>query len=123
MTTAKKRSSAPTPIDLQIINRIRSIRLQSGLSQGDVAKHLGIVHQQYHKYESGLNRVSAGMLVKLAEVLKCQVTDLIPPEMNNCGQIAPEMRIDVLKQELVDLVLDCGCERKLIAIRTLLVEN
>lgn len=122
-STNRKRSSAPTTLDLQVVERIKSLRVQRGLSQGDVAGHLGIVHQQYHKYESGLNRVSAGMLIKLAEVLDCQVSDLIPPDMRGTGNMEPDIRLDVLKQELVNLILDCASEHKLAALRTLLVET
>lgn len=122
MPASNKRSSAPTSLDIQVVERIKSLRVQRGLSQSSVAEHLGIVHQQYHKYESGLNRVSAGMLIKLAEVLDCHVADLIPPDMRGSGNMEADIRMDVLKQELVNLILDCASEQKLAAMRTLLVE-
>lgn len=123
MTVNRKRSSAPTSLDLQVVERIKSLRVQRGLSQSVVAEHLGIVHQQYHKYEAGLNRVSAGMLIKLAEILDCSVSDMIPPDMRAPGNMEAEIRIDVLKQELVNMVLDCSDEQRLAAIRTLMLEN
>lgn len=123
MSVSRKRSSAPTSLDLQVVDRIKSLRTQRGLSQGAVAAHLGIVHQQYHKYEAGLNRVSAGMLIKLAEVLDCRVEDLIPPDMRAPGNMDVDIRVDVLKQELVNMVLDCGNEQKLAAIRTLMIDD
>lgn len=117
-----KRSNAPTAVDKDVSERIRSIRLQKGLSQADVASAIGIVHQQYHKYESGLNRFSAGMMVKIAEVLDCMVEDLFPPTLRGNKTLDSEQRIDVLKQELVQLVLDSSSEAQLIALRTILLD-
>lgn len=117
-----KRSNAPTTVDKDVSERIRSIRLQKGKSQADVAGHIGIVHQQYHKYESGLNRFSAGMMVKIAEALDCMVDDLFPPSLRGSSTLDSDQRVDVLKQELVKLVLDTKSESQLIALRTLLLD-
>lgn len=117
-----KRSSEPTTVDKNVSERIRSIRLQKGMSQADVAGTLGIVHQQYHKYESGLNRFSAGMMVKIAEALDCMVEDLFPPTLRGTKNLESEQRVDVLKQELVKLVLDTSSEAQLVALRTLLLD-
>jgi transcriptional regulator with XRE-family HTH domain len=120
MTAVKsRRSSAPTTVDKEVSERIRSIRLQKGKSQADVAGHIGIVHQQYHKYESGLNRVSAGMLVKIADCLDCKVEDLIPPALRGSTSLESDFRMDVLKQELITLIMDSQSESQLIAFRTL----
>ncbi|MEM9670102.1 MAG: helix-turn-helix transcriptional regulator [Pseudomonadota bacterium] len=123
MAAQSKRSSAPTQLDLRVSERVRALRTQRGLSQGAVASHLGIVHQQYHKYEAGLNRLSAGMLIRIAEVLECTVADLIPPEMRGTGDLGDSIRIDMIKQELVDYILQCGSETRLLAIRTLLMSD
>ncbi len=48
-----------------------------GLSQGALAEHLGLTFQQVQKYERGANRVSASMLVHIAEKLECSVSMLI----------------------------------------------
>ncbi|MGH1422103.1 MAG: helix-turn-helix domain-containing protein [Hyphomonas sp.] len=121
-SVTSKRSSAPTTVDKDVSERIRSIRLQKGMSQADVAAGLGIVHQQYHKYESGLNRFSAGMMVKIAESLDCMVADLFPPTLRGSKTLESEQRVDVLKQELVKLVLDTTSEAQLIALRTILLD-
>lgn len=122
MTAAAKRSNAPTDLDLQISDRVRSLRTQRGLRQRDVAAHLGIVHQQYHKYESGLNRISAGMLVRLAEILDCKTSDLFPPQLRGIENLDNPVKMDLIRQELIELILDCPSENRLIAIRTLLVD-
>ena len=44
-------------------------RLARGLSQTDIAKRLGITFQQIQKYERGVNRVGAGRLQEMANLL------------------------------------------------------
>ncbi|MDF3809290.1 MULTISPECIES: helix-turn-helix domain-containing protein [Rhodopseudomonas] len=66
-----------TPEDLAVARRIKSARLQQGVSQENVAEALGITFQQIQKYETGANRVSAGRIVMIARALDCPVTDLL----------------------------------------------
>ena len=40
------------------------------VSQDDIAKALGVSFQQVQKYEQGVNRMSAAMIVQIAQVLK-----------------------------------------------------
>jgi len=65
MMTPKK----PDPVDVEVGQRIRIQRLQSGLSQTSLADQLGVTFQQVQKYEKGVNRVGAGRLTKIAKVL------------------------------------------------------
>lgn len=44
-----------------------------GLTQQQLAALIGITYQQAHKYERGINRVSAGRLYELATVLGVDV--------------------------------------------------
>jgi transcriptional regulator with XRE-family HTH domain len=64
------------PVDMEVGQRIRLYRLQSGLSQTELAKHLGVTFQQVQKYERGVNRVGAGRLTKIAQVLGVPVSTL-----------------------------------------------
>ena len=48
---------------------LRTQRLARGFSQSALALKLGVSYQQYGKYESGDNRVSAGRLICALEVL------------------------------------------------------
>jgi transcriptional regulator with XRE-family HTH domain len=45
-----------------------------GLTQQQLAKLVGITYQQAHKYERGINRVSAGRLYHIAHVLQVDVS-------------------------------------------------
>ncbi len=49
--------------------RIRERRIMLGLSQQQMADLIGVTYQQAHKYERGINRISAGRLHEIAQVL------------------------------------------------------
>jgi transcriptional regulator with XRE-family HTH domain len=59
----------PDPVDVEVGHRIRIERLARGLSQTALANQLGVTFQQVQKYEKGVNRVGAGRLTRIAEVL------------------------------------------------------
>ena len=59
----------PDPVDVEVGHRIRIERLARGFSQTALANQLGVTFQQVQKYEKGVNRVGAGRLTKIAEVL------------------------------------------------------
>jgi len=68
----KKRTRDPR--DPRIGMRIRTLRLERGLSQAELGEMLGVSFQQVQKYEKGVNRVSAGRIHRVAEVLGVPVT-------------------------------------------------
>ena len=70
----KSRTKAPDSRDMEVGRRIRAQRLVRGLSQTDLGKSLGITFQQVQKYEKGANRVGAGRLTRIAEVLNVPVS-------------------------------------------------
>jgi len=51
-----------TDVDRFVGGRIRERRVMLGLSQQQMANLIGVTYQQAHKYERGINRVSAGRL-------------------------------------------------------------
>ncbi len=44
-----------------------------GLSQQQMADMIGVTYQQAHKYERGINRISAGRLFEISQVLRVPV--------------------------------------------------
>jgi len=56
-------------IDGHVGARIRERRIMLGLTQDQLAERIGVTYQQAHKYERGLNRLSAGRLFEIARVL------------------------------------------------------
>jgi transcriptional regulator with XRE-family HTH domain len=55
--------------DRHVGARIRERRIMLGLSQQQMADLIGVTYQQAHKYERGINRISAGRLHEIAQVL------------------------------------------------------
>jgi transcriptional regulator with XRE-family HTH domain len=64
--------------DAWVGGRVRLRRLEMGLSQTEVGDHLGITFQQIQKYEKGANRIGAGRLQALAEILAVPVGYFFP---------------------------------------------
>src|SRR3712207_9226934 len=60
--------------DRHVGARIRERRIMMGLSQQQLARMVGVTYQQAHKYERGLNRISAGRLFEIAQVLDVPVS-------------------------------------------------
>ena len=66
----KRRAGAE---DVEIGRKIRALRLERGLSQSTLANGIGLTFQQVQKYEKGTNRVSAGRLQRIADLLNIPV--------------------------------------------------
>ena len=66
----KRRAGAE---DVEIGRKIRALRLERGLSQSGLADGIGLTFQQVQKYEKGTNRVSAGRLQQIADMLNTPV--------------------------------------------------
>src|ERR1700746_3359436 len=64
-----KRGRSTAAIDARVGARIRERRIMRGLTQQQLAELIGVTYQQAHKYERGINRVSAGRLFEIARVL------------------------------------------------------
>lgn len=59
----------PNPIDVQVGNRVRLRRMLIGMSQEKLGEMLGLTFQQVQKYEKGVNRIGAGRLFHVAQIL------------------------------------------------------
>lgn len=55
-------------IDCYIGKKLRFIRKKHKLTQADLAKHIGVSHQQVQQYEIGESRLSANTLFQLASI-------------------------------------------------------
>ncbi|EKV32018.1 transcriptional regulator, Cro/CI family [Caenispirillum salinarum AK4] len=74
MPRAGKPINRATDIDRFVGQRIRERRIMMGLSQQQMADMIGVTYQQAHKYERGINRISAGRLFEIAQVLNVPVS-------------------------------------------------
>ncbi|HEV8031513.1 MAG TPA: helix-turn-helix transcriptional regulator, partial [Stellaceae bacterium] len=69
-----RRSTGRTQdIDHHVGARVRERRIMLGLTQQQLADLIGVTYQQAHKYERGINRVSAGRLYEIAQVLSVPI--------------------------------------------------
>jgi transcriptional regulator with XRE-family HTH domain len=66
----------PNSADIQIGESIRAHRLIVGMTQGDLARRLGVSFQQIQKYEKGANRVGAGRLPQIARIFDIPISAL-----------------------------------------------
>ena len=66
--------------EVHLNSRLKTLRLEAGLSQSELAKLSGIpvrTIQQYEQRQKNINKAQAEYLVALAQVLCCAVTDLM----------------------------------------------
>jgi transcriptional regulator with XRE-family HTH domain len=71
---AAKSGHRANAADRHVGSRIRERRVMMGLSQQQLARMIGVTYQQAHKYERGLNRISAGRLFEISQVLGVTVS-------------------------------------------------
>jgi transcriptional regulator with XRE-family HTH domain len=61
---------AANAIDRKVGQRVRSRRLEIGMSQERLAELLGVTFQQVQKYEKGVNRIAVSRLFDIANALE-----------------------------------------------------
>ena len=89
-----RRSPTSGRIDEHVGALIRERRTMLGLSQRQFAKRIGLTYQQTHKYEHGINRVSAGRLYEIARALDVPITYFYEGVGDeNSPQLAPHRRM------------------------------
>lgn len=76
----QKEIEGPDPVDLGIGARLRARRKSLRVSQGELARRIGVSFQQIQKYERGANRVSGSTLVAIAAALDVSVGWLVGEE-------------------------------------------
>ena len=74
MSEAKR----PDDVDRFVGQQIREARRSKRMTQEQVGKALGLTFQQVQKYEKGVNRVSAGRLLRFSELFECPVEYFFP---------------------------------------------
>jgi len=64
---------SPDSVDIYVGKRLKELR--GSMSQEKLAKKLGITFQQIQKYENGKNRISAGRLYYMSQILNVDIQD------------------------------------------------
>ena len=89
-------ASQADPIDIAVGVDIRIQRRSLNITQAELAKAIGVPFQQVQKYEKGVNRISASMLVGCAACLETTVAALV-------GEAAGASSAAVLSDALANL--------------------
>jgi transcriptional regulator with XRE-family HTH domain len=76
-----------------IAGRIREARKMAGLSQGQVAKLLGLHRPSVSEIEAGNRRVSAGELARLAELFDVSVSWLLGEAEDSVDPRDPKLQL------------------------------
>ena len=71
--TALNKPKLATDADRTIGSRIAALRAAQGLSQTVLGQAIGVSFQQVQKYEKGFNRIGAGRLQAIADLLQVPV--------------------------------------------------
>ncbi|MEE2877475.1 MAG: helix-turn-helix transcriptional regulator [Pseudomonadota bacterium] len=113
-----------TPIKVRDADRgigqlVRQSRRRVGMTLDDLAKKLGLSYQQVHKYENGTNRISAGTLAAIANILSVPIDHLFPEDALAGGE-GENSELDQIRNEVTRLVRTIDDPRKLEAIVTIL---
>ena len=85
---ARRRRPGATAADLAVGRRLRERRLELGLTQQCLAELIGVSWRQAHQYETGVTRVSAGRLHRIAWALGVEVEYLFAA-VDPDGPLAP----------------------------------
>ena len=89
-----KRPNRATETDRYVGGRIRERRIMLGLSQQQMADLIGVTYQQAHNYERGINRISAGRLYEISQVLGVPVSYFFDGlEENKSGELSARQRM------------------------------
>src|SRR5215813_8439636 len=87
------------PRDAEIGQRVRALRLQRGLSQTELGNLISVTFQQVQKYEKGANRISAGRLQRIAEVLGVPVAHFFGAPEQRQGSNGAGRDVELLQTE------------------------
>lgn len=87
------------PVDVHVGKRIRHRRWLVGMTQQQLAEHVGIKFQQIQKYETGANRVSASRLWDIADALEVPVSFFF--EGLDAGDKADQTSADAIPADLL----------------------
>lgn len=98
---------------------VRQARRKVGMTLDDLAKKLGLSYQQVHKYENGTNRISAGTLAAIANILTVPIDHLFPEDAL-AGSEGENSELDRIRNEVARLVRTIDDPKKLEAIVTIL---
>ncbi len=116
MAKSKPRSGQgvrrPSPVDVHAGERVRLRRKLLGMTQTDLGDAIGLTFQQVQKYERGTNRIGAGRLCDLAQVLDVPVNFFFEDMPTAVAAISPATKRRGKAKKLPSYVLDPMVKRE-----------
>jgi transcriptional regulator with XRE-family HTH domain len=96
MMTIKTKTSPKRPdtTDSYVGSRVRMRRKILSMSQEKLGEQLGITFQQVQKYEKGANRIGAGRLLRISQVLEVPISYFFPQEPAAAGGMGENNHTD-----------------------------
>ena len=86
----------PNAVDKLVGKRLRMRRLMLGMSQTKLGDALGITFQQVQKYEKGANRIGAGRLQQIADIMQVPVAFFFEGAPNAAEGPSPAYMVEFL---------------------------
>jgi transcriptional regulator with XRE-family HTH domain len=121
---AARRTPRARDLDRYIGQRLRERRLMQGMSQGELAKAVGLAFQQIQKYETGTDRISASRLFDCAVALDAPFGWFVEGATSAFGAAAAERHPGMLGlHRAVNDVTDPGLATALAGLARALVES
>src|SRR3954464_9335703 len=111
--------------DEEVGRRVRSRRLESRLSQTELADKIGVTFQQVQKYEKGVNRIGAGRLQRISEALDVPITfffDATPHAAERGSQTSQESVFGLMQSSGAVRIVKAFHSIKNVKARQLLVQ-
>lgn len=94
----------PLAADLVVGANIRKLRAEHGMTLQEFASLLGVSHQQLQKYETGSNRVSAGVLYQVARAFCVPVDTLFEGVDDGSDKSLPANKLGLARNKCRVLV-------------------
>ena len=91
---------AANAVDRKLGQRVRTRRLEIGMSQERLAEMLGVTFQQVQKYEKSVNRIAASRLFDIAGALEMPVARFFEGIVPHRGMSVAESRADFVDDAL-----------------------
>ncbi|WOH65427.1 helix-turn-helix domain-containing protein [Bradyrhizobium sp. BWA-3-5] len=81
------------PLDVLVGTRIRTFRVNRGMSQAVLAARTGVTYQQLQKFERGTERVGASRLSRIAVVLDISVGEFFESSETGSSDLGLPVRL------------------------------
>ncbi len=102
--------------------RIRKRRIELGLTQVQLAGKLGLSYQQIQKYETGLNRISAGRLHMISKLLFIDL-EYFFRRVDNLPRVKEETIFKIPTIHLMEKRMDENVQRAIANLVSTLVKS